>query len=235
MKDGPARKRGVRPRAKRAGAFHHGELREALIRAATAAVERHGHDQVSLRPLAERIGVTQPAVYRHFRDKGALLAAVAERAWGELDGAMSEARASSSEPLAAMRMAGRAYVEWAHAHPNLFRLLSSRVPAEQRAEPLAPLPREHYHAGMAGVVPLDDPRLADAFRVTWAFAHGLAVLVVERVFQLVETDEARLAAAYDAIDCYVEMLRARWPGSTASAAETTGRKPPSRRSSRGPG
>lgn len=211
MKTGPARKRGPRPRAKRAGTFHHGELREALIRAAVAAVEKHGHESVSLRPLAERVGVTQPAVYRHFRDKGALLAAVAERAWGELDAAMQEARAGGSEPFDAMRRGGRAYVEWAHAHPNLLRLVSSRVPSEQRTAPLAPPPREHFHEGMAGLVPIDDPRLADAFRVSWAFAHGLAVLVVERVFSLVETDEARLAAAHDAIDCYVEMLRARWP------------------------
>jgi AcrR family transcriptional regulator len=211
MKTGAGRKRGVRPRAKRAGAVHHGELREALIRAATHAVEKHGHAQVSLRPLAERVGVTQPAVYRHFSDKGALLGAVAERAWGELTDGMGAAMRLGEEPFDAMRMAGRAYVDWAHEHPNLFRLLTSRVPAEQRAAPIPPLPPEHYYHGMAGVVPIDDPRLADAFRVTWAVAHGLASLVVERVFQLVDTDEERLRAAYAAIDCYVEMLRSRWP------------------------
>jgi hypothetical protein len=44
-----------------------------------------------------------------------------------------------------------------------------------------------------------------------ALSHGLATFVVERVFQLVDTDEERLAAADAAIDCYVSMLRARWP------------------------
>lgn len=95
--------------------------------------------------------------------------------------------------------------------PNLFRLFASRVPAEQRAAPLPALPREHYYGAMAGVVPVDDPMLADAFRATWAVAHGLAGLVVERVFQLVDTDRERLAAARAAIDCYIEMLRAKWP------------------------
>jgi AcrR family transcriptional regulator len=198
-------------RAKRAGAFHHGDLREALIAAATAAVERRGHGELSLRPLAQRLGVTQPAVYRHFRNKGALLAAVAERAWLGLDAALASAAAAGRDPYHALRLSGRAYVDWAHQHPHLFRLFSSRVPAAQRAAPHPALPREYYHRGMAGVVPIDDPLLADAFRATWAVAHGLATLVVERVFQLVDTDAERLAAAYAALDCYVEMVRAKWP------------------------
>src|SRR5690606_17362939 len=55
-----------RIRRKRAGSFHHGDLRESLIVAAYRAVEKHGHAELSLRPLAEQLGVSQPAVYRHF-------------------------------------------------------------------------------------------------------------------------------------------------------------------------
>lgn len=200
----------IRPRAKRPGTFHHGDLREALLVAATNIVERDGHAELSLRPLAVRLGVSQPALYRHFADKAAMLAAVAERGWLQLDVEMRERMGRAREPAEALRAAGRAYVDWAHAHPNMFRLFSSRVPASRRAAPAPPFPREHYFHGLGGTVPLDDPRLADAFRVTWAFAHGLAALVVEHVFQLVDTDEARLAVAYDAIDCYVTMVRATW-------------------------
>lgn len=64
---------------------------------------------------------------------------------------------------------------------------------------------------MGGVVPIDDPLLADAFRVSWAMVHGLANLVIEHVFQLVDTDDDRLAVADQAPACYVEMLRAKWP------------------------
>lgn len=174
-------------------------------------MEARGHLEMSLRPIAAKLKVSQPAVYRHFRDKDALLAAVAERHWLELDATMTRAMGGGRDPFDALRLAGRAYVDWAQQHPHLFRLISSRVPATQREAPRPPLPRAHYHQGMAGVVPIDDPLLADAFRVTWAVVHGLATLVVEHVFQLVDTDEARLAAAYDAIDCYLELLRAKWP------------------------
>ncbi len=203
----------IRPRAKRAGAFHHGDLQEALVHAARLAVEKVGHGEVSLRQVADRLGVSQPAMYRHFSDKGALLAEVAKRADHEIDQAMAAAMQDKPDPFEAMRAGGRAYVGWAYAHPNLFRLMSSRIPAEHRRGVRPTLPREHYFHGMGGVVPIDDPLLADAFRVSWAMVHGLANLVIEHVFQLVDTDEARLAVADGAIDCYVEMLRAKWPRS----------------------
>lgn len=208
MEPGVERKR---IRTKRAGAFHHGDLREALVLAAIQAVEKHGHADISLRPIAERVGVTQPAVYRHFADKGALLAEVAQRGGDAVQTAMREAMMAQRDPFEAMRAAARAYVGWAHQHPHWFRLFSSRIAAEQRTAPAPAFPREHYFRGMGGLVPIDDPMLADAFRVAWAFVHGLATLVIEHVFMLVDTDAARLAVADDAINCYVEMLRAKWP------------------------
>ncbi len=200
----------IRPRAKRAGAFHHGDLREALVIAAYRAVEKHGYLELSLRPLVTQLGVTQPAVYRHFASKEALLAEVAMRGWTAFRTEIGAAQ-SQRAPLDALRASGRAYVRWAHAHPHLFRLLSSRVPAQQRDKPLPPLPREHYFAGLGRTVPIDEPHIADAFRAAWALSHGLATFVVEHTFQLVDTDDARLAAAHGAIDVFVEMLAARWP------------------------
>lgn len=206
--DGPAL-----PRAKKRGDFHHGDLREALVGAALQYVEAHGYAELSLRPLAQQLGVSQPAVYRHFASKDALLAEVSVRCWQQFETALGGAGQGAKSPGDALRNMGRAYVRWAHAHPHLFRLLSSRVPAQSRDKPLPPLPREHYFHGLGGAVPIDEPKLADAFRSAWAHAHGLATFVVEHVFQLVDTDEARLAAADAAIDVFVEMLTARWPPS----------------------
>lgn len=211
--DARAELKQIRPRVKRAGDFHHGDLREALVQSARQAVEKVGHGAISLRQVADRLGVSQPAMYRHFADKGALLAEVARRSGSEIEDAMRAAMQGKPDPFEAMRAGGRAYVGWAYAHPNLFRLMSSRIPSEHRAGPRPALPREHYFFGMGGVVPIDDPLLADSFRVSWAMVHGLANLVIERVFQLVDTDEQRLAVADQALDCYVEMLRAKWPRS----------------------
>jgi AcrR family transcriptional regulator len=179
--------------------------------AAYQAVEKHGHPELSLRPLASKLGVTQPALYRHFTSKEALLAAVAVRAWTAFEAELGAAIQRHREPREALRASGRAYVRWAHAHPHLFRLLSSRVPAKQRSGVLPPFPREHYYHGLGRAVPIDEPRLADAFRAAWALSHGLATFVVEHTFQLVDTDAARLAAADGAIDVFVDMLLARWP------------------------
>jgi AcrR family transcriptional regulator len=59
--------KGVRASRKRREQFHHGDLAEAAIAVATDEIERHGHLHLSLRAVAHRLGVTQPALYRHFR------------------------------------------------------------------------------------------------------------------------------------------------------------------------
>jgi hypothetical protein len=133
------------------------------------------------------------------------------RGWETLDVQLIAAAKGARDPFRAAGAIARAYVRWAHANPHMFRLFSSRVPADQREGPLPALPREHYFYGLGGAVPIDEPLLPDVFRAAWAMSHGLATFVVEHVFALVDTDEARLAAADGAIDAFVEMLRARWP------------------------
>ncbi len=65
-------------------AYHHGDLKSALITAALAAVEQDGPDAVSLRDLAQSLGVSRAAPYRHFADRDALLAAVAAQGFEDL-------------------------------------------------------------------------------------------------------------------------------------------------------
>ncbi|MBK7300678.1 MAG: TetR family transcriptional regulator [Moraxellaceae bacterium] len=57
--------------------YHHGSLREALIAAAILRLQADGMAKLSLRALAADVGVSPTAVYRHFEDKFALLAAIA--------------------------------------------------------------------------------------------------------------------------------------------------------------
>ena len=53
--------------------YHHGDLRAALIKAATAEIEHGGYENLSLRELADSVGVSRGAPYRHFADRRALL------------------------------------------------------------------------------------------------------------------------------------------------------------------
>jgi AcrR family transcriptional regulator len=64
---------------KDSSSYHHQDLREALIEAAWDSIQKHGFESLSLAALAKEVGVSQAAPYRHFSDRNALLAAVAQR------------------------------------------------------------------------------------------------------------------------------------------------------------
>jgi len=116
------------PPAPEPRAYHHGNLREALIEAAVELIERDGLDKLSVREAAKRAGVSPGAPFRHFATKTALLTAVAEQATQRLRMHVEEAVAAASEapPLARFGAIGHAYIEWARANPTHFRVISER-------------------------------------------------------------------------------------------------------------
>lgn len=116
------------PPAPEPRAYHHGNLREALIEAAVELIERDGLDKLSVREAAKRAGVSPGAPFRHFATKTALLTAVAEQATQRLRTHVEEAVAAASEapPLARFGAIGHAYIEWARANPTHFRVISER-------------------------------------------------------------------------------------------------------------
>src|SRR5262245_15925640 len=102
----------ARRAAKRRG-YHHGNLRPALVAAATELLEREGPLGVTLRGAARRAAVSQAAPYRHFADKGALLAAVAEEGFRTLASTMTAAARRAHDPLAALDAMAVAMVRFA--------------------------------------------------------------------------------------------------------------------------
>src|SRR5262245_49026880 len=112
----------VIPRKRR---YHHGDLRAAMIQAALRLIVAKGPRGFSLREAARLVGVTHPAAYRHFPNKAALLAAVAEQAFRALKATMDRACARTTDPLARFQQAGIAYVRFAVAHPAHFRVMFS--------------------------------------------------------------------------------------------------------------
>lgn len=113
--------------------FHHKDLRRNLIEVATEAVEKSGADTVNIRELAKQLGVTHVALYRHFRDKAALLSAVAESGFQRLHAAQISARdAAGDDPLEGMIAMGQAYIDFARSNTNLFSFMFSREELTQR-------------------------------------------------------------------------------------------------------
>ncbi|HLL24811.1 MAG TPA: helix-turn-helix domain-containing protein, partial [Kofleriaceae bacterium] len=99
-------------------AYHHGNLRTALIAAALKELGREGLTGLSLRGVARRAGVSAPAVYRHFESKDDLLAAVASECAERLAVTIVErVERAPDHPLAKFRAQGIAIVQFAVASP----------------------------------------------------------------------------------------------------------------------
>src|ERR687888_1511242 len=83
---------------------------EILAAAEHLLVETGDEEAVSIRAVADSVGVTPPSIYLHFADKNELMFAVCERQFERLDRVTEEAAAQSNDPLESLRLRGRAYV-----------------------------------------------------------------------------------------------------------------------------
>lgn len=168
-------------------AYHHGDLRAALVSAALALLEDGGEAALSLRAAARTCGVSAMAPYRHFPDKDALLEAVADRGFEALAESLAAAdsQAGGFEALAAQ---GAAYVAFACARPALFRLMfmtGTCKPDLHRAYRIL----SDRAAALAGPgMPAEDLTLA-----AWSLVHGFAALVIDRRVPL-DPGEAEVVA-----------------------------------------
>jgi AcrR family transcriptional regulator len=109
-------------------AYHHGNLRAAIIEATLALVEEQGVSAVSVREVAKRLGVSPGAPFRHFANKKALLTAVATEAMESFSAAIHEALRASPEatPAEALRAIGHGYLKWALDNRAQFAIISNR-------------------------------------------------------------------------------------------------------------
>src|SRR5579871_70176 len=103
--------------------FHHGALATALKDAAVAIVSADGVEALTLRAVATRAGTTHPSLYRHYRSKEGLLAAIAEDGFRRLSEALDEAVAAERAPLDKFHAIGVAHVRFALKNRVHFRLM----------------------------------------------------------------------------------------------------------------
>jgi AcrR family transcriptional regulator len=180
------RRTGVQSRVRNSGAYHHGDLRAALIAAARQILEEDGFTALSLRGAARVAGVSQTAPYHHFADKDALLASVATQGFEELARTMEARMRRTRGCIARLRAAGVGYVSFAVANPALFRLMFAGT--TRRFSDNATLAAAGQHAygiletALAEMLPAsqrdgNDARIACL--TAWSVVHGLAKLFTE--------------------------------------------------------
>ena len=167
--------------------YHHGDLRNSLIRAALTLVAERGVDGFSLRGAARTVGVSPSACYRHFADREALLAAVAHEGLDTLAEAMRVAAAPYAEETPAQVVRrfwaySSAYLHFALEHPAHFRVMHALPKSEQSRGMMLPrTPAVLAQAGMDALVETGviAPEVAGrALLACWTSVHGLASLAV---------------------------------------------------------
>jgi AcrR family transcriptional regulator len=171
-------------------------LRDELVTAAGDLLTECGSpEHVSLRQVAEAVGVSAPSIYRHFPNKDALLLAVVEKRFEELRRVLGEARErGGDDPFAALGEMGRAYVAMGLERPAHYQVLFGPIGGAIQGLTGTSPPVVQFDPGDPGqgafliLVELIEGCLAagpnpdrfDAFVVaieTWSFVHGLVDLV----------------------------------------------------------
>ena len=172
-------------KGRRRGAYHHGDLREALVEGALDILRDEGLEALTLRAVARRAGVSQAAPYRHFTDRRALVAAVAERGFERLQQTMLQ-RMQTAQGRGGLKMVALAYVHFGLANPAEYRVMfgpevaiTDDLPAlrETARGVLGFVAEGIRQLQGAGLVGDGDPwKMAVA---TWATLHGLVMLTLD--------------------------------------------------------
>jgi AcrR family transcriptional regulator len=168
-------------------------LREEILVAAKALLAETGDaDAVSVRAVAERVGVSTPSIYLHFADKATLLDAVCLDVFTELDTLMEQAATDVEDPFEGLRQRGLAYVRFALQNPEHYRLVMMRMPGHEsysgdefgRDDIVAGATYHHLTDAVrrcveAGVfAPEANPELIAT--TLWAAAHGAVSLCLAK-------------------------------------------------------
>ena len=173
-----------------AGAYHHGDLRAAVIAAGLKRLEEGDGAELGLRALARDVGVSATALYRHFPDKEALLDALADEGLRRLGALQAQAWLKAGGAVAGFKATGIAYVRFAHDEPALFRLSFTRQMLDRKeGDDGGEVAYNLLRAGVGEALPgVKNPDIAALH--AWALVHGLAMLILDR---RIEGDEAMVA------------------------------------------
>ena len=177
-------------------------LRETILRISRDLLNEGGPSSLSMREVARRAGCTHQAPYHYFQGREAILVALVEEGYRDLERALREARETSEgrAPQDATRAAGHAYLACALANPGVFRIMFRSDMYDAGAHPglhAASLAARSQLRSLATLAyGTDDPR---AEVTLWAYIHGLATLVLDGPPALGAGEEAQ-RFAHDVIE-----------------------------------
>jgi len=164
--------------------YHHGDLRNALLTKALSLIEKKGPEAISLRELARQVGVNHRAAYRHFEDKRALTAAIAETGYAALADALEACwlKAQRKQPRARVEALMDRYLELAFDAPARYRVtFGNRVNEDGRFPELEAAAQRAFAVLVQAMGQLRENaspnEKRDAVFALWSMAHGYLRLV----------------------------------------------------------
>jgi AcrR family transcriptional regulator len=169
-----------RPRARKG----EGErLRDEILKATERLLIKTGDQEaVSIRAIAQAVGVTPPSIYLHFADKSELIFAVCAQHFLALDEAIESAAIGATDAMDELRLRGRAYVRFGLDHPEQYRILfmskPSATPAGWSGEVMLENAAFSHHVEAVGRA---FPNASDVYMTAiglWAAVHGVVSLLI---------------------------------------------------------
>jgi AcrR family transcriptional regulator len=167
--------------------YHHGDLKNALIKAGVKILAKEGVNGLSLRKVAKHAGVSHAAPYSHFADKQALIAAISTEGFKQLHKKIASVReVHSKNPDTLLKETARSYIQFATNEPDRFKLMFSSVIEKEKDYPefvaasmenflqLVSIVEACQQAGLLKSGPSDLMAVS-----VWASVHGMITLILE--------------------------------------------------------
>jgi len=198
-----------------------GLLRDEILAAVDdLLIETASEEAVSIRAIADRVGVTPPSIYRHFADKDELIFAVCERTFAQLDAAMQKAAIDREDPIDSLEARGRMYVEFALAHPEHYRVFFLSSVKEKETQFDGRHLKSEVVAGSQAFNGLVDacarvlgrrrsPSPVELACEVWAFLHGVTALRINFPTMPWPPVEAMIASYMDGLRARLTKQRSR--------------------------
>ncbi|GHF81506.1 TetR/AcrR family transcriptional regulator [Thalassotalea marina] len=189
--------------------YHHGDLHQALLEAAKIMLTENGVDALSLRKLAERVGVSRTAAYHHFADKHALLCDIAASGFHLWQEQMNQIQATSyASKKAQYRDFVYRYLAFATQNPHLYNLMFGQVvwQEQQATEALKAAAFPTFDNQVSVVKQWQQqallPKSHSPLRlsqVIWGTLHGIAKLTIDGIY----TEQSSID---EMCECAIEMM-----------------------------
>jgi AcrR family transcriptional regulator len=171
--------------------YHHGDLTKSLLESASLIIKEQGVESLSMRKLADTVGVSRTAPYHHFKDKNALLCALAEQGFYEQAKMLHSLRAQKNTAEEGFKKYVHAYLEYALQHNETYDLMYGRTlwKAGNPSDSLKAASKQTFKAWIDWVEELQEQNILPSNntplrigQTTWASLHGLARLFIDGIY-----------------------------------------------------